>query len=132
MGWPTPPPETLGKCGIGNFVTNSWPNYLVRSELCPYIWAINEQQHPTTMSTLTTILNETKANGNNYIYATCDSDANNGIEWCVRNGYVTKTREEAEAAIMAEYAQMNPVAHANGSTPSSMWIWSIEEEIANA
>jgi hypothetical protein len=21
------------------------PNYLVRSELCPYIWAINEQQH---------------------------------------------------------------------------------------
>lgn len=84
------------------------------------------------MSTLTTLLNEAKANGNNFIYATSDSEANNGIEFCLRNGYVTKTREEAEAAIMAEYAQMNPVAHANGSTPSSMWIWSIEEEIANA
>lgn len=39
-----PPSETLGKCGIGNFVTNGWPNYLVRSELCPYIWAMNELQ----------------------------------------------------------------------------------------
>ena len=51
------------------------------------------------MNTLTTILNKAKVNGNNYIYATCDSDANNGIEWCVRNGYVTKTREEAEEAV---------------------------------
>lgn len=84
------------------------------------------------MSNLTTLLNEAKASGNNFIYAPSDSEANNGIEWCLRNGYATKTREEAKAAIMAEYAQMNPVAHASGSTPSSMWIWSIEEEIANA
>jgi len=84
------------------------------------------------MSNLITLLNEAKANGNNFIYADGDGTANNGIEFCLRNGYVTKTREEAEAAIMAEYAQMNPVAHAAGRTASSMWIWSIEEEIANA
>jgi hypothetical protein len=84
------------------------------------------------MSNLITLLNEAKANGKNFIYADGDGTANNGIEFCLRNGYVTKTREEAEAAIMAEYAQMNPVAHAAGRTASSMWIWSIEEEIANA
>ena len=84
------------------------------------------------MNTLTTILNEAKAKGKNFIYAAGDSVANNGIEFCLRNGYVTKTREEAEAAIMAENAQMNPVEHASGRTIGSMWIWSIEEEIANA
>ena len=83
------------------------------------------------MSTLITLLNEAKAYGNNFIYAAGDSEANNGIDFCLRNGYVTKTRDEAEAAIMAEYAQMNPVAHANGGAPSSMWIWSIDEEIAH-
>lgn len=84
------------------------------------------------MNTLINSLNEAKANGNNYIYAASDSEANNGIEWLIRNGYMTKTREEAEAAIMSEYAQMNPVAHANGGSPTSIWIWSINEAIANA
>ena len=32
-------------------MTNGWANYLVRSELCPYIWAINEQQHMNTATT---------------------------------------------------------------------------------
>ena len=78
------------------------------------------------MNTLSNILTAAKSNGFTHIWADCDSIANNGIEWLVRNGYTAKSHEDAASAIEAERKTMG------GSSDWTSWIWSIDEEINNA
>ena len=75
------------------------------------------------MSTTIYTLTEAKKQGYTHIWADCDTIANNGVEWLVRNGYVAKSREDAYDLILNERF---------GIAPTSTWIWSIEEEIASA
>jgi hypothetical protein len=84
------------------------------------------------MNTIQKKLAELKASGLRYIYAPSEAEANNGIEWCIDNGYTTHTRTQAVDAIVNEFAAMNPRAYAMGCFPATYWIWSVEEELASA